>query len=468
MTVVADAQSPCTHERSHIVDSSFYGHRYSTPATREIFCDRCRFQRWLDVEAALALAQAELDIIPAWAATHIAEAAHVDRLDLEAVRGEIRRTGHSLVGLLRVFQSVCGEGSGEYLHYGATTQDIQDTGQSLEMRDVLDELDADLRRMAVRLADLAETHAETVALGRTHAQPALPMSFGLKVAGWLDEVLRHAERIAEMRPRVQVVQLFGGVGTMAGFGTHAVPLLRGFAHRLGLHAPLIGWHVARDRVAEYCTTLAMVAGTMGRIADEVRILSRPEFGEVEEGWQLGKVGSSTMPHKRNPEACEQAVVMARLTAGLMSTALCAMSGDNERDSRALRTEWACVPDVSHYTLASVAIVRGIVDDLVVHAERMGANAERVAEQLATEGLMLALGRHIGKQTAHEEVYELSQAARRDAVSLRELVREHKAGQLLSDDELTRIFDPGNYLGQSAELTRTVLAQARTWLGRTVP
>lgn len=463
MTVIAPTPVPCAHERSHIVDSSFYGHRYSTSATRRIFCDRCRFQRWLDVEAALACAQAQLGIIPAEAAEQIAAAARVDRLDLDAVRREIARTGHSLVGLLRVFQQACAGGSGEYLHLGATTQDIQDTGQSLEMRDVLDELDTRLRHIGQRLMELAATHADTVALGRTHAQPALPMSFGMKVAGWLDEVIRHAERISQMRARVQVAQLFGGVGTMAGFGAHALPLLSGFAERLGLSAPLIGWHVARDRVAEYATTLAIVAGTMGRIADEVRTLSRPEFGEVEEGWKFGRVGSSTMPHKRNPEACEQAVVMARLAAGLLPTALTAMSGDNERDSRALRTEWVFVADVSHYTLAAVEMTGAILDGLLVHSDRMHANAVAVAEQLATEGLMLALGRHVGKQTAHELVYELSQAARRDGVSLLDLVRTHEVGRLLTDEELTRIFDPVQYLGEAQHLTRHVVLRAREWL-----
>jgi adenylosuccinate lyase len=463
MTVTVESPVSCAHERSHIVDSSFYGHRYSTGASRRIFCDRCRFQRWLDIEAALASAQAELGIIPVEAAGHIAAAADVDRLDLDTVRREIARTGHSLVGLLRVFQEACAEGSGEYLHLGATTQDIQDTGQALEMRDVLDELDATLRRIGLRLMELAEAHGSTVALGRTHAQPALPMSFGMKVAGWLDEVIRHAERIAQMRSRVQVAQLFGGVGTMAGFGAQAMPLLSGFADRLGLSAPLIGWHVARDRVAEYATTLAIVAGTMGRIADEVRTLSRPEFGEVEEGWKFGKVGSSTMPHKRNPEACEQAVVMARLSAGLLPTALTAMSGDNERDSRALRTEWVFVADVSHYTMAAVEITGTILDGLLVHADRMRANAVAVADQLATEGLMLALGRHVGKQTAHEQVYELSQAARRDGVSLRDLVRAHEIARLLDEDELARIFDPVQYLGESEHLTRHVVIRAREWL-----
>ncbi|MFL6163363.1 MAG: adenylosuccinate lyase family protein [Jatrophihabitantaceae bacterium] len=460
MTTVQRESQDCLHERSHIVDSAFYGRRYSTAATRRIFCDHCRFQRWLDVEAALAQAEADLGIIPAEAAARISKAAQVQLLDLAQVQQEIQRTGHSLVGLLRVFQSVCEGDAGEYIHYGATTQDIQDSGQSLEMRDVLDALELVLRDLLVCLVELAETHQDTVALGRTHAQPALPMSFGVKVASWLDEVLRHLERVEAMRPRVLTAQLFGGVGTMAGFGEQALPLLQGFAGRLGLSVPLVGWHVARDRIAEFVSTLAMVAGTMGRIADEVRILSRPEFAELEEGWQHGKVGSSTMPHKRNPEACEQAVVLARLAAGLVPTALAAMSGDNERDSRSLRLEWAVLPEAAHYALASCEIVRTVLGGLTVHTGRMLENVQVVAEQVATEGLMLALGQRIGKQSAHEMVYELSQTARRDGISLRELVRAHEAGALIDDEELARIFDPAQYLGQSGELTRRAVVWAR--------
>ncbi|MFC0111246.1 class-II fumarase/aspartase family protein [Kibdelosporangium aridum] len=454
----------CTHERSHIVDSTFYGHNYSTPASHRIFCDRCRFQRWLDIEATLALVQAEIGIIPADAAERIAASAKVDLLDLDAVRAEIRRTRHSLVGLLRVFQAACGD-AGEFVHYGATTQDIQDTGQALEMRDVLDEIESVLRPVVATLADIADEHADTVALGRTHARPALPIGFGLKVAGWIDEIMRDCERIRAMRGRVLAAQLFGGVGTMAGFGDAAPDLLQGFAARLGLTAPPLGWHVARDRVAEYVSTLAITAGTLGRIGDEIRTLSRPEFGEFELGWRDGHVGSSTMPHKRNPEACQQIVVLARLAAASVNTGLAAMIGDHERDSRALRLEWACIADVSHYTLAACAIAESVIGGLAVRPQRIGENVADVTEQVITERLMLAMGRHVGKQTAHEHVYQLSQRAQSTSTPLRELLAEHEVGALLNDDELARIFEPSGYLGQSASLTRRTVTEARKWLGQ---
>jgi adenylosuccinate lyase len=455
----------CAHARGHIVDSHFYGNRYATPASRRIFCDVCRNQRWLDIEAALAAAQAELGIIPQEAAEGIAAAARLEHIDLEQVREEIDRSGHSLVGLLRVFQAACPAGAGEYIHLGATTQDIQDTGQSLEMRDVLDELDVVLGVVLDHLADLADRHASTVAVGRTHARPALPMSFGLKVASWVDEVLRHAQRVEAMRPRVLVAQLFGGAGTMAGFGGQALPLLERFAERVGLTAPAIGWHVARDRMVEYVAALAMVAGTMGRIADELRILGRPEFGEITEDWRYGKVGSSTMPHKRNPERCEQVVVMAKLASAQVGTALSGMMGDHERDSRALRVEWACVPDVSHYCLAACEITAEVLGGLVVNVDRLRDNVQVVADQIASERLMLLLGEKLGKQTAHERVYALSQTAHDRGVPMRTLLSaEPDLAGLLAEPVLDTVFDPADYLGASTTLTQRVVADARKWLG----
>jgi len=455
-----DAES-CRHERGHITDSRFYGGRYATAASRRIFCDNCRNQRWLDIEAALALAEAELGIIPDDAARQIAAAARMELLDLDAVAAEIDRSGHSLVGLLRVYETVCEGSSGQFIHYGATTQDIQDTGQSLEMRDILDELDGELRAIIGHLADHAEQQAETLALGRTHAQPALPIGFGLKIASWVDELMRHMERLDQMRPRVLAAQLFGGAGTMAGFGPHGPELLERFAARLGLATPTLGWHVARDRVIEFVSTLAMITGTLARIADEVRILSRPEFGEVEEAWRPGKVGSSTMPHKRNPERCEQVVVMARLAAAQVGAALAAMIGDHERDSRSLRIEWAVVPDVSHYTLAACQMVLETVSGLTVHTDRVRRNVVSFADKVTSEKLMLTLGEHIGKQQAHEVVYGLSQEAIERGVGVEELFRARpELMSLVEPEVLERIFEPARYMGSSAELTMRTVAEAR--------
>ncbi|MTD54747.1 class-II fumarase/aspartase family protein [Amycolatopsis pithecellobii] len=464
-----DAPAACRHERSHITDSIFHGHSYATAASKRIFCDVCRYQRWLDVEAALAMTQGELGILPAKAAKDIEASARVELLDLDAVREDALRSGHSLIGLLRALRRVTPDDSGEYLHYGATTQDIQDTAQSLEIRDVLDELDQLLRSIVTSLVRLAERHGDALSLGRTHAQPALPMGFGVKLAGWIDEILRHAERVATMRPRVLTVQMFGAVGTMAGFGEHGPAVLSGCAARLGLGVPASSWHTARDRVAEYVSTLAMIAATLARIADEIRLLSRPEFAEVEEAWQHGEIGSSTMPHKRNPERCEQVVALARLCAGLVAPALMAMTGDGERDARALRVEWACVADAAHYCLAAATLTAGVLDGLRVDTHRLAANVRRAGDQLATERLMLALARKLGRQTAYERVYDLVQRAHADGRSVRaQLADDPTLAGLLDPVELDHVFDPMSHLGRSPQLTRRAVEAATSWLQKTSP
>ncbi|HWI07685.1 MAG TPA: lyase family protein, partial [Solirubrobacteraceae bacterium] len=287
---------------------------------------------------------------------------------------------------------------------------------------------------------------------------------GLKVAGWLDELLRHAERLEACRSRVVVAQLFGGVGTMAGFGPQGPALLERFAERLGLGVPAMCWHAARDRVSEYVTTMAGLSATLARILDEVRTLSRPEFGELEEAWRRGRVGSSTMPHKRNPEECQQVVVLARLAAAQVPLALQAMTGEHERDSRTLRLEWSIVADVAHSSLAALAIGRRVLEGLVVHDEVMAANAEQAAGAVCSESLMLALGGHLGKQSAHARVYELCQDATSRGLPLREHL--HAAPLLrayLSDEELELILDPMRYVGSAPQLAAQTAERAEHWL-----
>jgi adenylosuccinate lyase len=456
---------PHLHERGHITDSRFHGHMYATDASRQIFCDVCRLQRWLDIEAALALSQADLGMIPDEAAVKIGVAARIEHLDLETIQAEIRRTHHSLVPLIRALQSACGDSAGEFVHYGATTQDIQDTGQSLEMRDVLDELDRIVSKIVRTVVGLAREYGDVVIIGRTHGQPALPTTFGLKLAGWVDELLRDLERIEAMRPRVLAVQLFGGVGTMSAWGDQGPPLVERLAERLDLRVPMTAWHASRDRIAEYASSLAMLVGTLARIADEVRTLSRPEFGELELGWHEGQVGSSTMPHKRNPEAAQQVVALARLAAGQVPGALHAMIVEHERDSRTLRMEWPLVADVSHYALAAARITDEVLSELAVRPDAMEQNALRTADLLATESLMLALADKLGKQSAYDLVYGICQAATsagrrvRDELANAQPVRDHLTAQ-----ELDEIFDPARHVGAAHSLAERILDQAEERLG----
>lgn len=459
------APRSCSHERSHVVDSAFHRGGYSTPQSRRIFCDVCRLQRWLDVEVALAMSQADLGMIPRDAADLIARAARIDHLDLAAISAGIVTTGHSLVPLLRALERSAGNYAAQFIHHGATTQDIQDTGQSLEMRDVLDQVESDLIALLDRLDALAVANRDQLTIGRTHAQPALPTTFGLKVAGWIDELTRHILRLREARPRLLVAQLAGGVGTMASFRGRGPELLARFAAHLGLEVPDAGWHVARDRVSEFVYLLALVASSLARVADEIRTLCRPEFAELEERWEAGRLGSSCMPHKRNPENAEQVVVLARLARAQVTLGLECMIVEHERDYRGTRLEWPAVISVSHYTLTALSLTSVVIDSIKVRKANMEGTARELADLACTEALTSLLGQRIGQAKAFKVVHRLSQ----DAIDRKKTVREcalasHELSLVLERSAIEQIFEPAAYLGSVGELVDRVLATRRKVCG----
>ena len=449
----------CQHEHSHILDSKIHGAGYAGKVTRQIFCSRCRLHRWLGVEAALAMAQADVGIIPQQAAREIERAAMLSDIDVNDISEGVARTGHSLMPLLQALQANCSRSAREYVHYGATTQDIQDTAQSLEIREVLDAAKTALGELIDKLAVLANTHRASLMVARTHSIPALPTTFGLKVAGWIDELLRHRDRLQELRKRVLVVQLFGGVGTMAAFGSNAMELLAAFARRLSLEVPLAGWHVSRDRVAEFVSVMAMLTATLARVADEVRTLNRWELGEVEVGWAEHQIGSSTMPHKRNPEQCEQVVVMARLAKTQVVLALDAMILEHERDYRGTRLEWCAVADVSHYTLTGLNLLMEAIGGLTVKKERMEHNARTFGDAICMEAFVFEMARKLGKASAYEIIFELSQASQTQRKSMRETIQSD-ARVLAAVDEsaVARLFDPRQHLGMTETIVDNVLAR----------
>jgi len=439
---------------SHIVDSGFYSGGYTTPEARRLFCDRYRYQRWLKVEAALAVSQAELGIIPEWAAQIIDEKAQLRYLDLDAIRKGVKETSHSLIPLIEALRKVCPDGAGQYIHFGATTQDIQDTAQSLEMKDIFDIVERDLLIIIKRVVDLAEKFSDTVIIGRTHAQHALPMTLGLKMAVWLDELWRNYERLKATRDRVLVTQLFGGVGTMDAFADQGIELIELFSKKLGLTAPLTAWHASRDRAAEFLSLLAVISGTIAKIGNEIRCLSRNETGEMEEPFQMGKIGSSTMPHKRNPEMCEQVVVLARLIKANAGLGFEGIINEHERDYRTVRLEWVTITDSSLFICGQLSIMKAILEGLIVYKERIRENVDKAATLISTEALMFFLGKTIGKQTAHHIVYEVSMEAIETKQPLIDLLMGHETikGNFNRED-LVKTIDPGNHIGLSKKLTK---------------
>ncbi|MDX1776916.1 MAG: adenylosuccinate lyase family protein [Desulfobulbales bacterium] len=454
---------------SHIVDSRFYRSGYSTEESRRIFCDIRRMQRWLDVEIALATSQATLGMIPLSAADELAQTAQIALLDLDEVRTAIKNTGHSLIPLLAAWQKTTSPDASGYIHFGATTQDIQDTAQSLEIKEVLLIIERELRLVIRELIGLARRTRSLVIVGRSHGQHALPTTLGLKVAVWLDEMLRNGERLMECRKRVPVSQLFGGVGTMAAFKGQSLELLAEFSKRLRLTAPRTAWHASRDRMAELLSFMAILAGGLGKIANEICQLARNEICELEEPFHLGKIGSSTMPHKRNPELCEQVVVLSRLIKNQAASGFDGLINEHERDYRAVRLEWVSIPESSLMLCNALHLVKSILVNLIIHEDNIAANLERSACHISTEALMFGLGSKLGKHKAHQLLYDIAMKAYSANRELQDVLEEHPeiTGQL-SPDELAGLLKPENHTGMAARLTEMTVTAAEEWLSTTKP
>jgi adenylosuccinate lyase len=448
--------------RSHIIDSEVYGAAFASSEVAAIFTDERRVQRWLDVEAALAQAQAELGLIPAPAATEITRQARVERIDLRALGAGISQTGHSLVPALRALAAACEGTAGEYVHYGATTQDVIDTGMVLQAKEAWAVLLRDLRAIRAALAGHARRHARTVMAGRTHGQQALPTTFGFKVAVWVDEIDRQLARCAEAAPRLFVGNITGAVGTMAGFGPRGREVQARTLARLGLGVPRIAWHSARDRVVELGYLLVQIAGTLGKIANEVYNLQRSELDELREPFHVGKVGSSTMPHKQNPSTAELVVALSRLVRGLLVPLTDTLWHEHERDAGAWRLEWAALPEALIYTGAILAHMVRVVGGLQVREAQMAKNLERLGGLLLSERVMLALGERIGKQTAHEVVYEVAVDAERRGVAFKQaLLADARVAPHLDGAAIDALLDPRAYVGLAAELVADVVGPEPT-------
>ncbi|MDP9219846.1 MAG: adenylosuccinate lyase family protein [Actinomycetota bacterium] len=445
---------------AHLTDSIVYGHLWSTSELHAAFDDDGRFQSWLDILAALAEAQAEVGLVPPAAASAIRAHADISLLDLAAVAEETRATGHSTLGLIRCLQAVLPAEAREWVYYGATVQDISDTWAALMMRMVGEVLLRDLSRLESACLSLAAEHRDTIMCGRTHGQPGLPITFGLKAAVWASEVARHRSRLAEGRARWEVVQLGGALGTMQFWGPSAVPLLESFADRLGLAAPDIAWITARDRVAEFLGLLAMVTATLGKVGNEIYQLQRPEIGEVSEPFTPGQVGSITMPHKRNPELSEHLGTLARLVRADAAVAVEGMVHEHERDGRAWKAEWLVFPEACLLTGVSLSLGARLLEGLVVHGDRMRANLDAREGYVLSEPVLRVLSAKIGKHAAHAAVYAATMAGIERGVSFADALRADPAvaGQV-SEDELSACLDPYAALGATSAFIERVLAAA---------
>ncbi len=442
---------------SHILDSQFLKDLYGTPEMRAVFDDLHLLQKWLDVEVALAQAEAELAIIPEAAASEITRHAHADRLDLPRLKQLIDQTVHPIVPVIRVLQQACNGDAGEYIHWGATTQDIMDTAMILQVKEAMAILEDRLESITAVLSESAMKYRDMPMAGRTHGQQALPITLGYKIAVWLAEVDRHRERLAQIKPRVLVGEFGGAVGTLASVTEFGLQIQEGMMKRLGLGVPVISWHSARDNLAEFASTLSLIAATMGKIAHEIINLQRTEIAEIEEPFNEGKVGSSTMPHKRNPMLCEAILALARLIIRNTPAAMDAMIQEHERDWVGDHIEWAYLPEICVMTDGALQLTERVVKGLRVYPERMRSNLDRTNGLMLSEAIMLALAQKMGRQTAHAVVYECAMRAIEQGLPFRQTLAEHPdVARHLSAQDIERHLDPVHYTGLSGQFVDRVM------------
>lgn len=448
-----------------VFDMQSLQHLWGTDELRAIFGEDNRIQKWLDFEAALAAAQAELGIIPAAAAKEIAEKAKVENIDIAKMSAEIRRIKHSLVPALKQLQAACSNENGEWVHYGATTQDVVDTGVALQLKEFHAVVMRDLKAVGQELKRLAVAHRDTPMAARTHGVQALPITFGHKCALWLDELGRHHERLVQAAPRVLVGMLAGAVGSQASLGPKAIELEALTLKKLGLGVPMISWAPARDRFTEYTSLLAMAGSTLSKIGNELFNMQRNEFGEVEEGFSEGKLGSSTMPHKRNPTSAENLAGLSRPLRYNAAMMVEGMVQEGERDGIAWKMEWKAVPECCMIAGAMLFQAKNLLAGLKVNADAMAANLDKMRGYLLSERVMLELSERVGKQTAHEWIYEASMHGITSKLTFADAMRQHRGlGKLLSDNEIRDLTDPSAYLGQCSTSVDRVVAAQKAWLG----
>jgi 3-carboxy-cis,cis-muconate cycloisomerase len=445
---------------STVIDSILFRDAFGTPRMREVFSDRNLIAMYIQVEVALARAEARCGVIPAEAAEVIARESKLERIDFDHMREETDIVGYPILPLVHQLVEMCGE-AGRYVHWGATTQDIMDTANVLQVRDALEIVDADIHELRRILADLARKHRDTPMAGRTHLQQALPVTFGYKVAIWLAMFDRHQERLAELRKRVLVVGFAGAAGTLASLGERGFDVQAALADELGLAVPATTWHVARDGLAEAVNLLALITGSLGKIALDIMIMASTEFAEVYEPFVKGRGASSTMPQKRNPISSELMLAAAKAVrqhAGLMVDA---MIQDFERATGPWHAEWVALPESFILTAGALHQAKFALGGLIVDAARMRHNLGISRGLIVAEAVMMGLAPAIGRQQAHDVVYDACRTVNEQGGTLAEALAALPAvTQHFDRAAIDHLTDPANYLGLAPRMVDRALERSQ--------
>ena len=440
------------------LDSLIFRDIFSTEAMRRVFSDERRTAYYLEIEAALARVQGRLGIIPAEAAREIEAKCRIENIDLGKLKQQTERIGYPILGVVQQIVAICADGLGEWCHWGATTQDITDTATVMQIRAALDLAEADMEKIAAALAGLARRYRDTPMAGRSNLQQAVPITFGFKAASLLAAFQRHRQRLAQLCPRVLVGEFAGAAGTLASLGTDGLKVQAALMQELKLGQPEIAWHTVRDRIGEVGCFLGLLTGTLGKIAMDVKLLMQTEVAEAFEPFAQGRGSSSTMPQKRNPISSlyihAAAALVRQHTAALMEAAV----ADHERSTGPWEIEWIALPEIFLLSAGALAQTRVVVEGLEVDAARMRANLDITHGTIVSEAVMMGLGPYLGRQRAHDLVYDICREVAATGTPLIDLLAGNaEISRHLARAELERMVDPAHYLGLAGEMIDRVLA-----------
>ncbi|MCV2223041.1 MULTISPECIES: 3-carboxy-cis,cis-muconate cycloisomerase [Pseudomonas] len=427
---------------------------------REVFCDQGRVQAMLDFEAALARAEARVGLIPSSAVAPIAAACEAGLYDFAALGEAIATAGNSAIPLVKALGKQIASSDAEaerYVHLGATSQDVMDSGLVLQLRQALALIESELAQLADSLAVQAQRFATTPLAGRTWLQHATPVTLGMKIAGWLGAVTRSRQRLQQLKPRLLVLQFGGASGTLAALGEQALPIAKALAEELQLTLPEQPWHTQRDRIVEFGAVLGLIAGSLGKFGRDISLLMQTEAAEVFEPAAPGKGGSSTMPHKRNPVGAAVLIGAATRVPGLVSTLFSAMPQEHERSLGLWHAEWETLPEICCLVSGSLQQARLLAEGLEVDAARMARNLELTQGLVLAEAVSIVLAQRVGRDTAHHLLEQCCKRAVAEQRHLRAvLADEPQVTAELSGAELDDLLNPAHYLGQ-----------AQAWIERAV-
>jgi 3-carboxy-cis,cis-muconate cycloisomerase len=433
---------------------------FTTPEMDAIFAPSAHIRQMLDFEAALARAEAAAGVIPTAAAEPIVAACR-EKFDSTAIYAEAALAGTPAIPLVQQLRARVAGAAADYVHWGATSQDVIDSAAMLQMRDGLGLLLADLFMIGERCAALAQEHRRTLQAGRTLLQHALPITFGLKAARWLALVTRQIQALRQIHDQALALQFGGAAGTLAALGVTGMRVAELLESEIGLPLPDMPWHAERDRIAMLAAAVGIAAGSASKIAYDIVLLAQTEVGEVAEEAAPGKGGSSALPHKRNPVDAMQALAAARLATGVVPVVLSALAQEHERAVGGWQAEWAAIPDLFRYAAGAIAHTRQAVQGLQVDPQRMRANLDLGGGLMMAESLTLALTEQLGQKEARRIVEAASERARAAGMSLQQAAHaEPQISAALSADAINQALDPAAYLGSADALIDRALAAFR--------